>query len=84
MYNLTGDTIDIGDNEGDEFDQVFDEDISSGNGEERDMNVTGGDSSPFEIPVPFSGRGWHRGQLDYEENGYFYDTAWTPDSVQSK
>ncbi|XP_018568687.1 A disintegrin and metalloproteinase with thrombospondin motifs 3 [Anoplophora glabripennis] len=84
LYNLTGDTIDIDDNAGDELEQVFDEDISSSNGGEHDMNVTGGNSSPAEIPVPFSERVNHREQLDYEENGYFYDTAWTADTVQTR
>lgn len=78
LFNLTGDTIDIQDNENDsdiEFDQhpdpVYD----------PKSTTVSRDSG---IPLEYNMRNGSSGDYYDEENGYFYDTAWSAVVTEGK
>lgn len=85
LFNLTGDTIDIHGNESDvdlEFDHYRHD-------QSRDSDVTGSSkknvNGELEIPMEYLSRG--EGSTsgdDDEQNGYFYDSAWSALSIQTQ
>nr|XP_023012817.1 A disintegrin and metalloproteinase with thrombospondin motifs 2-like [Leptinotarsa decemlineata] len=86
MFNLTGDTIDIDSGEENiEFEHVFQEETDPFfEAEDSRRETTEGNSSTAGNSVPFYVGGWHREQFADDEDGYFYDTAWSANVVQAR
>ncbi|CAG9838524.1 unnamed protein product [Diabrotica balteata] len=93
VFNLTGDTFDIGDDhEPDQEDYDDDEDIELSTEsipEVQEMTMVEKNSSAygeqsieelFSSPIP--GGVWHPIVDDEEANGYFFDTAWSPNLIE--
>lgn len=68
LFNLTGDTIDIDGNDDGDVDTDFDRSLNESSDSRQGYAET-------EIPLEYLRKG-ASGSYD-EENGYFYDTAWS-------
>ncbi|KAG5862850.1 hypothetical protein JTB14_022455 [Gonioctena quinquepunctata] len=84
LFNLTGDTIDIDGDEGDiEFKHGFEEENDPDpDTNEEDESITAGNQSTAGNSVQFHVGGLHQEQFGDDEDGYFYDTAWSTNVLQ--